>query len=103
MNSPKAKLDDASLGEVVRRAQEIQDQTQLMLEPNPDLEQYVKAAEEAGIHRDATMQALRERLSLPVEMFKPGEYVFAKSAWIFLHGSLDGDRRAEGEGGISYW
>lgn len=88
MNSPQAKLDDASLGEVVRRAQEIQDQTQLMLEPNPDLEQYVKAAEEAGIHRDATMQALRERLSLPVEMFKPGEYVFAKSADGFYYTAL---------------
>lgn len=80
MNPPHAKLDEASLTEVVRRAQEIQDQTHLMLEPNPDLEQYVRAAEEAGIHRDATMQALRERLSLPIEMFKPGEYVFAKSA-----------------------
>lgn len=88
MNPPQAKLDDASLGEVVRRAQEIQDQTQLMLEPNPDLEQYVKAAEEAGIHRDATMQALRERLSLPVEMFKPGEYVFAKSADGFYYTAL---------------
>ena len=88
MNPPQAKLDDASLGEVVRRAQEIQDQTQLMLEPNPDLEQYVKAAEEAGIHRDATMQALRERLSLPVEMFKPGEYVFAKSADGFYYIAL---------------
>ncbi len=80
MNPPHAKLDEASLTEVVRRAQEIQDQTHLMLEPNPDLEQYVRAAEEAGIHRDATMQALRERLSLPIEMFKPGEYIFAKSA-----------------------
>lgn len=88
MNPPQAKLDDASLGEVVRRAQEIQDQTQLMLEPSPDLEQYVKAAEEAGIHRDATMQALRERLSLPVEMFKPGEYVFAKSADGFYYTAL---------------
>lgn len=80
MNQPQAKLDEASLNEIVRRAQEIQDQTHLMLDPNPDLEQYVKAAEEAGIHRDATMQALRERLSFPIEMFKPGEYVFAKSA-----------------------
>jgi hypothetical protein len=81
VNSPESQhLDDATLGEVVKRAQEIQDQTQLMLEPHPDLEQYVRAAEEAGIHRDATMQALRERLSFPIEQFKPGEYVFAKSA-----------------------
>lgn len=88
MNSPQAKLDDSSIAEVVRRAQEIQDQTQLMLEPNPDLVQYVRAAEEAGIDRDATMQALRERLSLPVEMFKPGEYVFAKSADGFYYIAL---------------
>lgn len=81
MSSQESKhLDDATLGEVVKRAQEIQDQTQLMLAPHPDLEQYVQAAEEAGIHRDATMQALRERLSFPIENFKPGEYVFAKSA-----------------------
>lgn len=81
-------LDDATLGEVVKRAQEIQDQTQLMLEPHPDLEQYVRAAEEAGIHRDATMQALRERLSFPIEQFKPGEYVFAKSADGFYYAAV---------------
>lgn len=94
MNLPQSKLDGAGLNEVVRRAQEIQDQTQLMLEPNPDLEQYVKAAEEAGIHRDATMQALRERLSFPIEMFKAGEYVFAKSAdgffYVAMLHSIDG-------------
>jgi len=76
----KQKLDDQALNEVVRRAQEIQDQTHLMLEPHPDLHHYVRAAEEAGIDRDATMQALRERLSFPVDKFKVGEYVFAKSA-----------------------
>lgn len=80
MSQKPKGLDDATVTEVIRRAQEIQDQTHLMLEPNPELEQYVKAAEEAGIHRDATMQALRERLALPIDLFKPGEYVFAKSA-----------------------
>ena len=82
MSSPDSKhsLDETALNEVVRRAQEIQDQTHLMLEPHPDLEQYVQAAEEAGIDRDATMQALRERLSFAAELFREGELVFAKSA-----------------------
>jgi hypothetical protein len=88
------KLQDSELGDVVRRAQEIQDQTHLMLDPHPDLEQYIRAAEEAGIDRAATMQALRERLSFPVEKFKEGEYVFAKSAdgfyYVAILESLDG-------------
>ncbi len=50
MNLGPKKLDDHSVAEVVRRAQEIQEQTQLMLEPNPDLEEYVRAAEEARRH-----------------------------------------------------
>ena len=91
MSIPSDKIppiDEASIGDVVRRAQEIQDQTQLMLNPHPDLEQYVRAAEEAGIDRDATMQALRERLSFPIEKFKTGEYVFAKSADGFYYIAL---------------
>jgi len=88
------RLQDSELGEVVRRAQEIQDQTHLMLDPHPDLEQYIRAAEEAGIDRAATMQALRERLSFPVDKFKEGEYVFAKSAdgfyYVAILESLDG-------------
>ncbi len=85
MSNPSGQLDEAGIAEVLRRAQEIQHQTNLMLEPSPELEQYVRAAEEAGIHRDATMQALRERLALPIELFKPGEYVFAKSADGFFY------------------
>ena len=90
MNLPEShsSVENQELGEVLRRAQEIQDQTQLMLEPRPDLRAYVDAAEEAGIERDATMQALRERLSFPAEMFKPGEWVFAKSADGFFYVAL---------------
>lgn len=93
-SGPRHRMDESDLGEIVRRAQEIQDQTHLMLDPHPDLEQYVRAAEEAGIDRDATMQALRERLSFPAEKFKPGEYVFAKSAdghyYVAILESLEG-------------
>lgn len=96
MNSPdhSPRIQDSELGEVVRRAQEIQEQTHLMLDPHPDLEQYIQAAEEAGIDRAATMQALRERLSFPAEKFKEGEYVFAKSAdghyYVAILESLEG-------------
>jgi hypothetical protein len=71
---------DEAIGEVLRRAQEIDDQTRQMLEPFPEYSELIHAAEEAGIARDATLQALRERLSLPVKEFEPGTRVFAKSA-----------------------
>lgn len=74
------QLDEAALAEVLRRAHEISGQTDLMLEPHPEVEEYVRAAEEAGIPREATLQALRERLSFPLEAFKVGDFVFAKSA-----------------------
>lgn len=77
---PGIPQDHESVGEVLRRAQEIDDQTRLMLEPYPECAELIRAAEEAGIARDATLQALRERLSLPVKAFEPGTRVFAKSA-----------------------
>jgi hypothetical protein len=66
--------------ELLRRAQEIDEQTRLMLQPYPEYTELICAAEEAGIARDATLQALRERMSLPVQAFEPGRRVFAKSA-----------------------
>ena len=66
--------------DLLRRAQEIDEQTRLMLEPYPEYTELIHAAEEAGIARDATLQALRERMSLPVQAFEPGTKVFAKSA-----------------------
>jgi hypothetical protein len=72
--------DPEAVGDVLRRAQEIDGQTRQMLEPYPEYSELIRAAEEAGIARDATLQALRERLSLPVKEFEPGTRVFAKSA-----------------------
>ena len=66
--------------DLLRRAQEIDEQTRLMLQPYPEYTELIHAAEEAGIARDATLQALRERMSLPVQAFEPGTKVFAKSA-----------------------
>jgi len=68
------------VAEVLRRAQEIDTQTHLMLEPFPEYTELIHAAEEAGIARDATLQALRERMSLPAQAFEPGSRVFARSA-----------------------
>ncbi len=72
-------LEPDDLGAVLRRAQEISEESEQLLQPRPDLEAYVLAAEEAGIARDATLQALRERVR-GAHSFEPGTHVFAKSA-----------------------
>jgi len=70
-------LEPELLSDVLRRAQEIQSSQVLAQD---DLEEYIVAAEEAGISREATLQALRERLGIPVHIPAPGEHVFARSA-----------------------
>lgn len=70
-------LEPELLSDVLRRAQEIQ--SAQVLEQD-ELEEYIVAAEEAGISREATLQALRERLGFPTHVPAPGEYVFARSA-----------------------
>jgi len=69
-------LTEEQLSSVLRRAQEI-DAAGLQ---GSELEAYVAAAEEAGISRDATMQALRERLGYSVVAAETGAQVFARSA-----------------------
>jgi hypothetical protein len=71
-------LNPDELRDVLKRADEIEQQTKLLLGPHPEMEEYVRAAEEAGLDRDATLQALRERLSVPLESIKPGTQVFAR-------------------------
>jgi hypothetical protein len=68
------------VGEVLRRAQEIQDQTAHLAASNAEIEQFVVAAEESGLSRDATLQALRERLTYKPDVYKENDFVFAKSA-----------------------
>lgn len=70
-------LEPELLSDVLRRAQEIQSAQVLQQD---ELEEYIVAAEEAGISREATLQALRERLGFPTHVPAPGEYVFARSA-----------------------
>lgn len=72
------ELDQGELKEILARAHEIATQSSLLLEPRPDLEEVVRAAEEAGISRDATLQALRERMQAPLAP-QDGAPVFAKS------------------------
>src|SRR5262249_27952963 len=43
-------------------------------------ESYLRAAEEAGISREAMWQALSERFLVPMETLKVGEIVFARGA-----------------------
>lgn len=71
-----SQLDPNVMSDVLRRAQEIQSSGSLAHE---DIEEYLVAAEEAGIPREATLQALRERLGYPTHVPAPGEYVFARS------------------------
>lgn len=72
-------IEPNELSSLLQRAQEIADESQRLLEPRPDLDAYVRAAEEAGIARDATLQALRERIRSS-HSFEEGSHVFAKSA-----------------------
>ena len=73
-------MDQREAQEILRRAQEIESQQGVMLRSQADVEQFVSAAEEAGLSRDAVLQALRERLRMPAEAFEPGSLVFAESA-----------------------
>lgn len=72
----RQSLTTEELSDVLRRAQEI-DSNQ---GNSTDMEAYVQAAEEAGISREATMQAIRERLGYPLSAAKLGDFVFARSA-----------------------
>ncbi|MGE0001317.1 MAG: hypothetical protein AB7F50_09590 [Fimbriimonadaceae bacterium] len=64
---------------MLARAEAIQAGKSLRLDDSAEVEALVSAASEAGLSRDAVLQALRERLqaSAPPE---PGETAFAKSA-----------------------
>ncbi len=69
-------LSTEELSGVLRRAQEIDAGGG----SSGEMEAYITAAEEAGISREATMQAIRERLGYPIAAARLGEFVFARSA-----------------------
>lgn len=72
-------MDDQTVRDLIRRAQEIESQGLRLREHTEEAEMFVRAAEEAGVPRSAAEQALRERLSA-LESFTPGSKVFARSA-----------------------
>ena len=69
--------EQAEMTELLQRAHAIQEEGASL---GPEHEAFIKAAEEAGIHRDAVLQAVRERLVVPKGLFQEGQFVFAKSA-----------------------
>ena len=73
-------MDDQELQTVLRRAQEIDSRQGLLLRTQEDVDSFVSAAEETGISREAVLQALQERMRLPMEEYEPGSFVFAKAA-----------------------
>lgn len=72
-------LEHNELSEILRRAQEIESHSPSDAAVS-GYQDYIEAAEEAGISREATLQALRERLGLPVATPEAGQLVYAKSA-----------------------
>jgi hypothetical protein len=73
------QLNEEDLRETFQRAREIADYSEPLPGGESELETYIRAAEEVGIPREATLQALRERFALHGEAFEVGQQVFAPS------------------------
>lgn len=70
-------LPDQTLRDVLQRAQEISSETGLMLKQNPEWSDLLQAAEEAGIPREAILEALRERIAPDTQEYEVNELVLA--------------------------
>ncbi|MFZ4506217.1 MAG: hypothetical protein ACOYON_00790 [Fimbriimonas sp.] len=79
---------------LLQRAQEIDAGRLGTVEGASETESFVRAAEEAGISREAITQAMRERLQPTISDLQTGERVFAKSAdgafYVALVSKVDG-------------
>lgn len=71
--------NSVELREVLERAQEIDSETGVLLRQNPEWADMIEAAEEAGVPREAILEALRERVGAVATDFGAGELVFATS------------------------
>lgn len=73
-------IADSEIGPILSRAQEMAELDEVVA-ADPRLRGYIDAAEEAGIPRQATIQALRERLvegkNEEMPDFQPGELILA--------------------------
>jgi hypothetical protein len=76
----RLQLSEEELGSTVQRAREIAEQTHTLTAPSGDVEAFLSAAEEMGIPREASLQALRERGLVADQSYSVGEKVFAPSA-----------------------
>ena len=71
------KFDEQAIREILRRAEEIH--IGAPREDDNDAKAIIKAAEEAGLPREAVEQALQERLSQTQASTAPGEFIFVPS------------------------
>lgn len=65
---------------ILQRAEEIQANTALRLDSDSSTDQLLIAAEEAGLSRDAVVQALQEQRALESRKLESGGHVFALSS-----------------------
>lgn len=72
-------LTETQVHEVIIRAGEIERRMQAGMDESSDLENVLAAAQEAGLSRDAVLQAIHEHLDLVGAPPKLGDLVFAKS------------------------
>ncbi len=68
-------LQPQEIQEILERAQEINEESQALIDS--ELRAYIDAAEEAGVPRDAALQAFRERMAGSIEQYQEGKLVFA--------------------------
>jgi hypothetical protein len=74
------RMEPSEVSELLSRAQEIQNLHKHVATSDQDLQAFLAAAEEAGIEREAMMQALEERVGFRIEDLVEGDLVFAKSS-----------------------
>lgn len=75
----QSQFSEEEIREVLARAEEIHQRRGNGPAEN-ESEIVIRAAEEAGLPREAVEQAIRERFDIPAEIPKPRELVFAKSS-----------------------
>ncbi len=76
---PSPSFSSNDLTEILARAQEIAAERGESLLHSPEVSELLDAAEEAGLDRESTMMALRERLTQPPAEYEEGDLVFAES------------------------
>ena len=74
-----AKLNENEIREILKRAEQIHIGA-AREDEEADSKALIKAAEEAGLPREAIEQALRERLEAQTITSTPGDFIFAPSA-----------------------